>query len=1202
MTLAFDGLVAGMRLAGVVADGEVTVVAVEMHGPGSATLTYRTGDGRLGDRIIGEGDLEGFAEPEQRRWSFDADGAMFKLAAEAQRLQQAHLADPFAAVDTSNIEPYPHQIDAVYNRMLELRPLRFVLADDPGAGKTIMSGLLIRELMLRGDVVRCLIVAPGSLVEQWQDELWQRFGLSFELMSRAAVEDSRTGNPFAEKNLLIARLDQLSRSEDMAERVKGSQWDLVIVDEAHKMSANRYSGELRRTKRFILGEALRERTRHLLLLTATPHNGKDDDFLAFMTLVDPDMFEGRLRGRGNKGDGDERPEMPDTSQVMRRIVKENLRTFEGRRLFPQRHAHSLSFELSAPEAELYESVTNYVRTGMNRAQRMQEGGDRRGIMVGFALAGLQRRLASSPAAIYHSLRRRRDRLAEQESELRRLASSGDPVPVVDLPRGVRISDLEDFDFDDYSDDEFEELESIVIDAATAAGTADELAAEVAELEVLVELADGVRTSREDTKWVQLRDLLRSGRFAVGAGLSADGEDSVGRGTVPKLIVFSEHKDTLTYLEERIAAELGRPEAVVVIHGGIKRHDRRAIQDRFRVDPTAQVMVATDAAGEGVNLQVANLMVNYDLPWNPNRIEQRFGRIHRIGQNRPCHMWNLVAHETREGQVFQRLFEKIEQQRGVFGDQVYDVLGDSQINVSLRDLLMRAIRSDADPAHGAWMDEVIDGDIGTQLNGVLEERALVSGLADAAANDEIRRTMAQAKARKLSPWFVQTFFSTALCHYGGRITGREHGRFEITRVPVAVRAAADPSLGAVHDRYHRVTFDKAHIAPDLSRSDSGESSARQGIGVPAELVSPGSPLLTAVLRKVSADHGETLQRGAILVDPKNPSVEPRLLVFLDHSITDGRLVHGSRQVVSRRVQYVEIDRYGNVGDPGGQPYLNYAPLAEEQAGLLDGRVDLDWAGHAAEVGARDWAIEQMAAPHFEEVRAVVTGRVARVAEAVRERLEAEIRYWDLRAEEIKAQELAGGKPRLNSGRARARAEELEARLAQRRADLALEENLHNGPPTVVGAALVVPQGLLDQLQGSPPVLDATADKMETDRRAVAAVMKAERALGRRPEQKEHSNPGYDVLSFDPVAGVYYLIEVKGHLPGTEQISVSKTQVGQAQCSPDVWRLAVVSVPDEPDAEPEVRYLVRPFEGVTMHEAQTSIPLNVSDLLAQSLPPH
>ena len=591
MTLDFGDLAAGMRLSGVVADADVTVVAVEMHGDRSAVVTYRAGDGRLGERIVLVDDLAALAEVPERRWSFDADGAMFRLASEARRMSQAHLADPFAAVDTSNIDPYPHQIDAVYNRLLAQRPLRFLLADDPGAGKTIMSGLLVRELVLRGDVARCLIVAPGSLVEQWQDELWDKFGLSFELMSRAAVEASRAGNPFTEKNLLIARVDQLSRSEELMAKVRASDWDLVIVDEAHKMSAHRYGDELRRTKRFVLGEALRECTRHLLLLTATPHNGKNEDFLAFMTLIDPERFAGRLRdgssGGGSDGEG---PAMPDVSDVMRRLVKENLRTFEGRRLFPQRHAHSLNFELSEPESALYEAVTKYVSEGMNRAARMREEGEAsRGIIVGFALAGLQRRLASSPAAVYHSLRRRRDRLAEQAAELRRLAASGDPVPVIDLPKGVRIADLDDFDFDDYGDAEREDLEDFVIDAATAAGTAEELDAEVAELQELVRLADGVRRSGIDTKWLELRDLLRSDRFAAPAP-SPSGPPDAAVEPVRKLIVFSEHKDTLDYVAERIESELGRPEAVVRIHGGIKRHDRRAVQDRFRVDP--------DGAGAG----------------------------------------------------------------------------------------------------------------------------------------------------------------------------------------------------------------------------------------------------------------------------------------------------------------------------------------------------------------------------------------------------------------------------------------------------------------------------------------------------------------------------------------------------------------------------------------------------------------------------
>ena len=733
------------------------------------------------------------------------------------------------------------------------------------------------------------------------------------------MEASRTGNPFVEKNLLIARVDQLSRSEELMAKVQASDWDLVIVDEAHKMSAHRYGDELRRTKRFVLGETLRECTRHLLLLTATPHNGKNEDFLAFMTLIDPERFAGRLRDGSGGSEGDS-PAMPDVSDVMRRLVKENLRTFEGRRLFPQRHAHSLNFELSEPETELYKAVTKYVSEGMNRAARMREEGDKsRGIIVGFALAGLQRRLASSPAAIYHSLRRRRDRLDEQAAELRRLAASGQPVPVIDLPKGVKIADLDDFDFDDYGDAEREDLEDVVIDAATAAGTAEELEAEVAELKELVRLADDVRRSGVDTKWLELRDLLRSDRFAAApppdasdSGLNSDiGDDSE---SARKLIVFSEHKDTLDYVAERIEAELGRPEAVVRIHGGIKRQDRRAVQDRFRVDPTVRVLVATDAAGEGVNLQVANMVVNYDLPWNPNRIEQRFGRVHRIGQHRPCHLWNLVAYQTREGKVFDRLFAKIEEQRGVYGDQVYDVLGDAQINLSLRDLLMRAIASDEDPAHVAWMDEVIDHDIGLQMQGVLDERALVAGLADPAANDKIRRQMEVARARRLQPWFVESFFAEALRLYGGRIAGREQGRFEITRVPAAVRACAEADLGPVHDRYERVTFDKAHIQPDRA------SEGPRGASLRADLISPGTPLLAAVVNKVLLDFGLTLQRGSVLVDETDPSADPRLLVYLDHAITDGREVHGTRQVVSRRFHYVEIDRAGKAGDPGDEPPL------------------------------------------------------------------------------------------------------------------------------------------------------------------------------------------------------------------------------------------------------------------------------------------
>lgn len=1166
---SFDEIEPDMRLDGVAVGSTVEVVALQPAGPTSATIVYRSTNGDLGQRVLTTADLQNVRQVTARRWTFDADPELFKLAAEARRMKWAHLSDPFAAVDTSNIEPYPHQIDAVYNRFLEQRPLRFLLADDPGAGKTIMAGLLVRELMLRGDVARCLVLAPGSLVEQWQDELWEKFSLEFDILTRVGIEASRTGNPFLERNLLIARIHQISRDEDLIGKLKASDWDLVIVDEAHKMSAHRYGRELKKTKLFALGEVVRDHTRHLLLMTATPHNGKNEDFLAFMTLLDPARFAGSLRNS----------KVPDVSDVMRRLVKENLHTFDGKRLFPRRYAHSLPVELSDPEMELYERVTSYVRTGMNRAAKLSEEGDkRRGTIVGFALAGLQRRLASSPDAIYHSLRRRRERLREQAALLREIAETGTVASPTQLPKGVRIEDLalEDFDWDEWDDEELEQLEDITIDSATAALSADEIDLEVTELGELVDLAQKVRTIGVDGKWLALRSFLRTDEFR-----DPDGGPR-------KLIIFSEHKDTLSYVADRVANELGRPHAVVTIHGGIKREDRREIQEQFRNDPTVEVLVATDAAGEGVNLQVANMMVNYDLPWNPNRIEQRFGRIHRIGQKRPCHLFNLVAAATREGQVFTRLFEKIRQQAETYGDQVYDVLGDSLINRSLQELLLDAILKDQDPAHAKYMDEVIDGEIGPQLTKVLEERALDPGMAGLEDIEEIREAMERSRIRKLQPWFVETFFTRALRQYGGHIVGREHGRHEITRIPAKVRSHDDPSLGSTQERYARVTFDKQYISTD----DHPDR---------AVLVSPGTPPMTAVVAKVLADHGATLDAGTTLVAPDDHRTEPRLLVFLNHAITDGLEDDGRRRVVSRRFQYVEIDSHGEVTDPGPQPYANYDPITDEQRSLVADSLNLDWADASAETRAREWAIEHLAQPHFEERSTVTRARVAKVRKAVKERLVSEIRYWDRRAAHLKAREEETGR-NWNSAQAARRADELEARLDRRERELDREADLHSNPPNIVGAALVIPQGLLDALAGHPPDPGDVATKMETDRRAVAAVMEAERRLGRLPEEMTHTNPGYDIHSIDPETGIHYYIEVKGHLPDTTEIHVSHTQVTEAKTNPERWRLAIASVPAEHRLAPTVRYLSRPFENYDLHFAQTSVPLNVAQILQVAEEPH
>lgn len=398
------------QIRGIQSNEVVRVVQVEPVGGDAVTVYYKDSQGRLAEQMLFRQD-ESRLELAQagRPWAFDAPGAEFKMGLEAYRISLAHLFDPMMAVHTSNVEPLPHQISAVYEAMLTRQPLRFVLADDPGAGKTIMAGLLIRELLVRADAKRILIVAPGSLNEQWQDELLEKFGVEFEIFSREKQEQSASGNYFYDRDQLICRLDQLSRNEDYQDKLKNTDWDLVIVDEAHKLSANYFGSKVNKTKRFLLGELLGSITRHFLLMTATPHNGKEEDFQIWLSLLDGDRFYGKFREGAHR---------VDVSDMMRRMVKEELLKFDGTPLFPERRAYTANYELSDPEAALYAAVTDYVRNEMNRADDLE--GKRRGT-VGFALTLLQRRLASSPEAIYQSLKRRHKRLESRLEEMKLVA-------------------------------------------------------------------------------------------------------------------------------------------------------------------------------------------------------------------------------------------------------------------------------------------------------------------------------------------------------------------------------------------------------------------------------------------------------------------------------------------------------------------------------------------------------------------------------------------------------------------------------------------------------------------------------------------------------------------------------------------------------------------------------------------------------------
>jgi len=1146
-----EDLVKGALVRGVLPDRAVKVVDVAWHGTGAGavvTLTYTDeASGAVAQEMLyrdDEGRLE--VEAAGRPWSMTADGALFRLVSEAKRISLAWLFDPFLAVQASNLDPLPHQIEAVYEKMLPRQPLRFLLADDPGAGKTIMAGLLCKELMVRGDVERCLVIAPGSLVEQWQDELWQRFRLAFDILTKDQIEAARSGNPFAEKPLLIARLDHLARREDLQAKLEGTDWDLVVVDEAHKLSAHYVGGKVEETKRYRLGKLAGHVARHFLLMTATPHAGIEEDFQLFLALLDPDRFEGRPRKHLKKA---------ETADLMRRLVKEKLLRFDGTRLFPERHAYSPTYPLSDQEQLLYKRVTEYVQDQMGRADRLKaEGEGRRGAIVGFALTTLQRRLASSPEAIYRSLVRRRERLekrvAEERSSRRQAEAgteAGHGTPAISPEEA--FSDLDEgFDPDDLAEGELEELEEELVDQASAARTVAELEAEIATLADLEGLARQLRASGSDRKWEELAGLMQATPEMFDEGSNRR-----------KLIVFTEHRDTLNYLVDRLQALIGREEAVVAIHGGMAREARRVAQEAFTQDKAVVVLVATDAAGEGVNLQRAHLVVNYDLPWNPNRIEQRFGRVHRIGQTEVCHMWNLVAEGTREGEVFRRLFEKLQEERLALGDQVFDVLGEAFRGRSLRELLVQAVRYGDDPEVRARIREVVDEAVGPNLREVVHERALVTDVMTGADVERVREEMERAEARKLQPHFIRDFFVAAFSQLGGSIRERGPGRYEITHVPAALRQR-DPRLLR---RYERLTFEKSLVALP---------------GRPvAEYVTPGHPLLEQVTGLTIERYDALLREGTVLIDDKDEGLEPRVLVYLQHSVVDGRQDRsGGRRVVSRRFEFVYVSPAGEASPAGWAPYLDLRPASASELGLLLGvaaegwvRADLD--DRAMSVGV------QLAREHLEEVRRRALDRVERTTAAVKARLESEIRYWDGRANQLKERELAGSLPKsgMSSGVARRRADDLQARLARRLAELDAERQLAPLPPVVAGGALVVPAGLLATLAGRAPdeVAAQAAERDATERAAVEAVMAAERRLGREPTEMPPNNKGYDIESRSR-DGELLFIEVKGRAVGADTFTVTRSEIGVARNKPGQHILALVEVGGA--GPPEVRYLRGAFD--------------------------
>lgn len=637
---------------------------------------------------------------------------------EANILRVAYQFDPLLAVNISQVDPLPHQIEAVYSYALRDPKLRFLIADDAGAGKTIMAGLIIKELQYRNLANNILIVAPGHLKYQWQREMKTKFGSPFTLVDRSLMESQWGQNIWENHKCCVASIDFLKR-KDISDKLRSSTWDLVIVDEAHKMSAYGYSSrkgvKVDKTDRYKLGEILSDISMHMLFLTATPHRGDDENFRLFLNLLRPGFF--------SRTDLLQESIKNDENPLFIRRLKEDMKDFKGNPLFPPRHVNTVNFPLTPDEINLYNSVTNYVREYFDRAKENRS--------ITFAMMILQRRLTSSTYAILKSLERRKERLEE----------------ILELPDKINqdadyeaVKNITEDDLEDMEEEERWKIEEKILHL-TLAKNLGEVRLEIEKINELIKLAETVKEKEIESKLVKLRDDV----------LANIGEK--------KLLIFTEFKDTVDYLIEKLK-HWGY--SVNTIHGGMNMDAR--IEAEYKFKHETQILVATEAAGEGINLQFCSLMVNYDIPWNPNRLEQRMGRIHRYGQDKEVFIYNMVSKDTREGQILERLFEKLNSMRIALGsDRVFDVIGDVIPGSSLEEILRDAITGQRrmDEIYH-MMDSINPNEVRRTMDQIFQT-SLATRHIDYSGMGQLVK---EADENRLMPEYIEDYFLRAFERFGG----------------------------------------------------------------------------------------------------------------------------------------------------------------------------------------------------------------------------------------------------------------------------------------------------------------------------------------------------------------------------------------------------------------------------------------------------
>jgi len=992
--------------------------------------------------------------------SFLESSEDFFLNVEASRIRLAYEFDPILAVTTSQIDPLPHQIEGVYDYALQSPKVRFMIADDAGAGKTIMAGLIIKELQYRKMANRILLVVPGHLKYQWQREMREKFNTNFKLIGREDFRKSATGNVWDDNNQCIATIDFL-KQDDILSTLKGTHWDLVVADEAHKMSAYKHGKKTKKTDRYQAGEVLSDNTTHMLFLTATPHKGKEENFRLFLDLLRPGFFSNQELMRESIQNRENR--------LFIRRLKEDLKDFEANKLFLPRHVQSVRFDLTPEENDLYRSVTNYVRNYFDKAKEKRH--------IVFAMMILQRRLTSSVHAITESLKNRKMGL----KEILEFPEKGDEY---EKAKDISEEELEEMEEKERMDIE-EKLTKLSL-----AKRPKEVKKEIKEIDKLIEKAKKVKEKEVESKLVKLRDEIL--------------DTLEGR----KLLIFTEFQDTLEYLVEKLR-DWGYD--VNYIHGKMSMEERVEAEKEFEEE--TQIMVATEAAGEGINLQFCSLMVNYDIPWNPNRLTQRMGRIHRYGQDKEVYIWNMIAKDTREGQILGKLLKKLETIKEDLGsDRVFDIIGDVIPGTNFKDMFKEAI---FEQKRMDEIEEKIDQTDKETVQTTLDDiqmKGLSTRHIDYTGTAEKRMI---AEENRLVPEYIEDYFLRAFERFDGNIK-KVDDYYRVKNVPYEIRKIADDkdfkkNYGQIEKKYSKITFEK-EVAKDEDY----------------EYVSPGHPLLEAVNEKIMDEVGRK-ESFSLFVDE---SGEKEGVVWF----FEGKVEDGKGDIAGKKVFAVYQDKDGDIEKINPSVLWDMKPSDKE-------KLKKDWRRMLLEKDEiEDYATSNILFPYKDEIKEE-REKETKIKEKYGLRsLEYLIQESNDKLLEYEQREAEGEDMEIAIFNEEQRLEKFEDRKEELEKEIKLEKNLTASDPDFIGKAIVIPSKKAEEEETEDMKRDEEIEEV-----GMRLAMEHEREKGREPEDVSEDNIGFDVRSVEYGDG--------GELEDVRYIEVkARAREGKVRLTSNEWKKA------------------------------------------------